>query len=62
MIRTSLLVEQAKAGDQQAMLEIINRYMWLIIAHSRMNGMIDEDCKQTVIEQVSKPSRHSKHT
>ncbi|MEG1516548.1 MAG: helix-turn-helix domain-containing protein [Clostridia bacterium] len=54
MIRTSLLVEQAKAGDQPAMLEIINRYMWLIIAHSRMNGMIDEDCKQTVIEQVIK--------
>lgn len=49
-----VLVEQAKYGDQAAMTEIIGRYLWMIDAHSRTKGMVDEDCKQAIIEQVIK--------
>lgn len=48
------LVRRAKNGDQAAMAEIIGRYLWMIDAHSRTNGMVDEDCKQAIIEQVIK--------
>ncbi len=52
------LVTQAQLGDQQATLEILQMYMWLIDAHSRSNGLIDEDCKQTIIEQVIQAIMH----
>lgn len=55
---TKALVEQAKNGDQAAMAEIIGRYQWMIDAHSRTKGMVDEDCKQAIIEQVIKAVKH----
>jgi hypothetical protein len=51
------LVNRAKAGNQAAMMEIIERYLWMIDAHSRVKGMVDEDCKHAIIEQAIKAVR-----
>lgn len=50
-------VGRAKAGDQAAMMEIIERYFGMIDAHSRVKGMVDEDCKHAIIEQAIKAVR-----
>ncbi|AHV98337.1 helix-turn-helix domain-containing protein [Paenibacillus sabinae] len=43
------LIELAQNGNQQAVVELIERYEPLINKYSRQNGNINEDCKQHLI-------------
>ena len=46
------LVLASQAGDQNATDEVIDRYMWLINDYSKRDGILDDDCKQTVLFEV----------
>lgn len=46
------LVKKAKTGDKEAQFKLIEQYIWMIDACSKRNGVIDEDCKQSIIVQV----------
>lgn len=48
----SNLLCNAKAGEVDAVEEIIAMYMPLINKHSRINGTIDEDLKQTILLKI----------
>ena len=46
------LVIAAQAGDQEATMDVINRYMWMINEYSKRDGICDDDCKQTLLLEV----------
>ena len=47
------LLTRAVAGSNDAITEIIELYMPLINSHSRINGSIDEDCRQYIMTRVA---------
>ena len=48
----SKLLRNAKAGEVDAVEEIIEMYMPLINKYSRIDGEIDEDLKQSILLKV----------
>ena len=46
------LVIAAQSGDQKATMDVINRYMWMINEYSRHGGILDDDCKHTILIEV----------
>jgi len=48
------LLEQAIAGELEAVDEILRLYMPLINRHSFIDGVLDEDCRQYILLHVAK--------
>ncbi|QQZ61230.1 helix-turn-helix domain-containing protein [Paenibacillus sonchi] len=46
MEEIEFLIELAQSGNRDAEEELIFRYQPLINKYSRLNGYLDEDCKQ----------------
>lgn len=49
MEEIELLIELAQTGNRDAEAELIIRYQPLINKYSRINGYVDEDCRQHLI-------------
>ncbi|MCL2672137.1 MAG: helix-turn-helix domain-containing protein [Clostridiales bacterium] len=47
------LLARAVAGDHDAIEEILKMYMPLFNRHSRINGYLDEDCRQYILLRVA---------
>ena len=48
------ILVRAKAGDNEAMTDILEMYMPLINKHSFVNGKLDEDLRQNILLQIVK--------
>ena len=47
------LLTRAVADSNDAITEIIEMYMPLINSHSKINGSMDEDCRQYIMTRVA---------
>ena len=47
------ILEQAVAGNHEALEKILNLYMPLINHNSVINGVLDEDCKQYILIHIA---------
>lgn len=43
------LLQRAISGEREALELIIEAYMPLVISHSYVNGVFDEDCRQFLL-------------
>ena len=48
------LLIKAQAGDNEAMTDILEKYMPLINKHSYVNGRLDEDLRQNILLEIVK--------
>lgn len=46
------LVEETIAGDQDALVKVIDLYMPLINRNSVIDGRLDEDCRQYILIHI----------
>ena len=47
-------LEKALSGDMESTYKLIKEYEGLIIKNSFINGLLDEDCKATIVEKLIK--------
>jgi len=50
--RFSDVLRDARAGDHDAVMAILSRYMPLINKHSAVDGALDEDMRQYILTRV----------
>ena len=48
------ILVRAQAGDNEAMTDILERYMPWINKHSFVNGKLDEDLRQIILLEIVK--------
>jgi hypothetical protein len=47
------VLSRAVAGNHEALEQILQLYMPMIDKHCRINGVLDEDCKQYVLIHIA---------